>query len=137
MSVLCFSAKLARAFRFYDQLLLYSLNCWIAQSCKMELRIKFVSFISCYNVTYVKDIMEVSDIGHFDLQHKSRLVLPPTKQRWVCAAARVPGPPGMLVCGDRGGTVHVYDLLSQVSRLMDPLIILHGYTGIRRFLGCL
>lgn len=41
-------------------------------------------------------------------------LLPYTKQRWVTAAVHVLEH-NVIVCGDRGGTVHVYDIQTKVK----------------------
>ena len=47
------------------------------------------------------------DVESLSLECCGQLILPECKQRWVSAAAVGQG---SLVCGDRGGTVHVYPL---------------------------
>ena len=51
--------------------------------------------------------------GSVSVDLSGHYVLPYTRQRWVSAATLLPDCE-RLVCGDRGGTVHVYDVTSQV-----------------------
>ena len=56
------------------------------------------------------------------LRRVHNVVLPSCKQRWVTSAVCVQQDDitsgRLLVCGDRGGSLHVYDLTSQVRQLI-------------------
>ena len=47
-----------------------------------------------------------------DVRPAHSKLLPACKQRWVTSAVCVQQ---MLVCGDRAGSIHVYDLTAQVE----------------------
>ena len=55
------------------------------------------------------------------------LTLPYSKQRWVTCAVKLPE---LLVCGDRGGTVHVYDLSDDSSSPCQTFLKVHGKSGV-------
>ena len=48
------------------------------------------------------------------LEARHRLNLPAAKQRWAAAAIQL-ADHDLLVCGDRAGSVHLYDLKSEVN----------------------
>ena len=52
------------------------------------------------------------------LEVLQKWTLPVGKQRWVSAAFLL-AEEDMLLCGDRGGSVHVYDLVNKVRHVTD------------------
>ncbi|XP_055955530.1 WD repeat-containing protein 6 [Patella vulgata] len=62
------------------------------------------------------------------LHHKAVFTLPVCKQRWVCAGQIVCNGQ-VLICGDRGGTIHSY----QIQNTKDPIQSfpkIHGKAGV-------
>ncbi|XP_064630402.1 tRNA (34-2'-O)-methyltransferase regulator WDR6-like [Lineus longissimus] len=55
--------------------------------------------------------------------------LPYCKQRWVTSAILLPEEE-LLVCGDRGGTLHVYDLSDSSSSPSKTFLKVHGKSGV-------
>lgn len=67
-------------------------------------RILFICFFDLFQKIWNFEVMSLT------LECCGRYILPACKQRWVSAAAIGHS---SLVCGDRSGTVHVYQLTSE------------------------
>lgn len=60
--------------------------------------------------------------------HLRNFHLPYTKQRWISAACLLPNGSDLLVCGDRGGTIQVYDMLAEVwGKFMSCVLHVNRY----------
>ena len=55
--------------------------------------------------------------GSISLLTEQHFTLPAGKQRWV-AAGYIVQDEELLICGDRGGSVHIYQLNSEVNILL-------------------
>lgn len=62
-----------------------------------------------------------------NLELDKQYILPDCKQRWVSAASVSHG---SLICGDRGGTIHVYQLGSEFRSPSQSFPKIHGKTGV-------
>uniref|UniRef100_K1QY02 tRNA (34-2'-O)-methyltransferase regulator WDR6 n=1 Tax=Magallana gigas TaxID=29159 RepID=K1QY02_MAGGI len=67
------------------------------------------------------------DADTLNLGLDEQYILPECKQRWVSAASVSHG---SLICGDRGGTIHVYQLGSEFRNPSQSFPKIHGKTGV-------
>lgn len=67
-------------------------------------------------------------------------ILPPSRERWLTAAAIICTPTSMLICGDRAGNIHVYKLEYKnfhsneaIGKPIQTLHKIHGKMGVQSF----